>query len=115
MKFVSVKSVALAQSLFALAAIATPNPLPGSSGIIVRDPAIWFNTHDWKYYVFATGNNLTTYTSRKLTGPWTNEGAVFPNCSIVNLNPDACTLWAPDVNYIDGRYVLYYASSAIGS
>ncbi|VDB91772.1 unnamed protein product [Peniophora sp. CBMAI 1063] len=111
----SLKFAALAQSLYALAAMATPNPLPGSSDIIVRDPAIWYNKHDWKYYVFSTGNNLTTFTSSKLTGPWTNEGPVFPNCSIINLNPDGCTLWAPDVNYIDGQYVLYYISSSLGS
>ncbi|KZV66585.1 glycoside hydrolase family 43 protein [Peniophora sp. CONT] len=110
----SIKLAALAQTLFALTALAEPNPIAGSSSVQVRDPAIWYNSATKKYYVFSTNNKITIFTSTSLTGPWTNVGAAIPNCSIINL-PGNCNLWAPDVNYIDGEYVLYYSVSAIGS
>ncbi len=46
--------------------------------------------------------------------PWTSDGSVLPNCSSIDL-PGKCALWAPDVNYYNGRYVLYYSVSSIGS
>ncbi|KZV66224.1 glycoside hydrolase family 43 protein [Peniophora sp. CONT] len=116
----SFKFAALAQSLFVLSVLATPNPINGSSNIVVRDPAIWYNSDAKascccsKYYVFSTGGNITTFTSSSLTGPWSNVGAALPNCSTINLGTD-CTLWAPDVNFQNGQYVMYFASSSVGS
>ncbi|VDB91780.1 unnamed protein product [Peniophora sp. CBMAI 1063] len=111
----SFKFAALAQSLFVLSALATPNPIAGSSTVSVRDPAIWYSSDAKKYYVFATDGNITTWTSSSLTGPWTNAGAALPGCSSINLGGSSCVLWAPDVNFQNGQYVLYYASSALGS
>ncbi|VDC05854.1 unnamed protein product [Peniophora sp. CBMAI 1063] len=110
----SVKLAALAQSLFVLAALATPNPIAGTSNIAVRDPAIWHNSDNGKYYLFATDGNIGTWTSTSLAGPYTYVGAVLPDCSSINLSGN-CDLWAPDVNYYDGQYVLYYSVSTIGS
>ncbi|KZV66221.1 glycoside hydrolase family 43 protein [Peniophora sp. CONT] len=110
----SFKFAALAQSLFILSALATPNPIAGSSNIAVRDPAIWYNSDAKKYYVFSTDGNITTFTSTSLTGPWTNVGAALPHCSSINLS-GSCTLWAPDVSFQDGQYVMYFASSFIGT
>ena len=39
---------------------------------------------------------------------------MLPNCSFIRLDRN-CNLWAPDVNYINGEYVLYYSVSTIGS
>ncbi|KAL1745385.1 glycoside hydrolase family 43 protein [Schizophyllum fasciatum] len=102
------------QALFAVPAFATPNPLSGSSDIVVRDPAIWYNSNNKKYYVFSTGEKIKIFTSNSLTGPWSRQGSVLPNCSNINL-PGNCELWAPDVNYHDGKYVLYYSVSTVGS
>jgi arabinan endo-1,5-alpha-L-arabinosidase len=46
--------------------------------------------------------------------PWTSVGQVLPNCSKIKLAGN-CDLWAPDVSYADGRYVLYNSVSSIGS
>ncbi|KAI4294308.1 glycoside hydrolase family 43 protein [Schizophyllum commune Loenen D] len=102
------------QAFFALSALATPNPLSGSSDVVVRDPAIWYNSNNKKYYVFATDEKIKIYTSSSLTGPWTRQGSVLPNCSNIQLD-GRCALWAPDVNYVDGQYVLYYSVSSVGS
>ncbi|KAM5539230.1 hypothetical protein V8D89_007103 [Ganoderma adspersum] len=103
-------------SLVALA-FATPNPLPGSSTIVLRDPAILYNSASKKYFVFATGNHIPIFTSTSLLGPWTNVGAVLPSCtSITGITPPGnCSLWAPDVHFVNGEYVLYYSVSTGGS
>ncbi|VDC06259.1 unnamed protein product [Peniophora sp. CBMAI 1063] len=99
------------QSFNVLSALATPGPINGSADIQLRDPAIWYNADAKKYYVFSTGGNISTHTSSSLTGPWTKVGAALPHCTTINLGSDGhCTLWAPDVNYQDGRYVMYFAS-----
>ena len=47
--------------------------------------------------------------------PWTRDGSVLPNCSIIN-NPGNCdNLWAPDINILYNAYVLYYSVSQLGS
>ncbi|KZV98347.1 glycoside hydrolase family 43 protein [Exidia glandulosa HHB12029] len=103
---------------FALSALlsvhATPNPLSGSDTIQVRDPAIWYNGNTRKYYVFSTDDKIKIFTSSFLTGPWTRAGSVLPNCSSIQLD-GRCVLWAPDVNFINGSYALYYSVSTIGS
>ncbi|KAJ7474885.1 glycoside hydrolase family 43 protein [Mycena latifolia] len=108
MKFSSVLG-----SLLALVAAVTayPNPIAGSDTIVVRDPAIWYNS---KYYVFSTNDGIGIFTSTALTGPWTNVGQVLPSCSKITLAGN-CNLWAPDVNFINGLYTLYYAVSTLGS
>ncbi|KAJ3746532.1 glycoside hydrolase family 43 protein [Lentinula detonsa] len=93
---------------------ATPNPIAGSDTVVVRDPSIWYNSGLGKYFVFSTDNNIAIWTSSAITGPWTNVGSVLPSCSIIDL-PGNCNLWAPDINFIDGLYTLYYAISSLGS
>ncbi|KAJ3719132.1 glycoside hydrolase family 43 protein [Lentinula guzmanii] len=93
---------------------ATPNPIAGSDTVVVRDPSIWYNSGLGKYFVFSTDNNIAIWTSSAITGPWTNVGSVLSSCSIIDL-PGNCNLWAPDINFIDGLYTLYYAISSLGS
>ncbi|KIK59985.1 glycoside hydrolase family 43 protein [Collybiopsis luxurians FD-317 M1] len=93
---------------------ATPNPIAGSDTVVVRDPAIWYNSGSKKYFVFSTGNKINIFTSSAITGPWTNVGSVLSSCSVINLSGN-CDLWAPDVNFLDGLYTLYYAVSSLGS
>ncbi|TFK90479.1 glycoside hydrolase family 43 protein [Polyporus arcularius HHB13444] len=103
-------------SLLSLSALAwaVPNPLPGGSSTVVRDPTIIYNPSSKKYFVFSTGENIQIFTSPSLTGPWTRNGSVLPNCSKINLAGN-CALWAPDVSFVNGQYVLYYSVSSLGS
>ncbi len=45
--------------------------------------------------------------------PWTRPGSALSDCSKINKN-GRCSLWAPDVTFIDGKYVMYYAVSTSG-
>ncbi|KAI0746663.1 glycoside hydrolase family 43 protein [Daedaleopsis nitida] len=110
MKFSVVASLVSLASL----AFAVPNPLPGSSNIVVRDPAIIYNPNSQKYFVFSTDEGIKMFTSPSLTGPWTRVGSVLPNCSKVNLSGN-CALWAPDIGILYNAYVLYYSVSTVGS
>ena len=67
--------------------------------------------------MFATGDHIPIFTSTSLLGPWTNVGAVLPSCtSITGITPPGnCSLWAPDVHFVNGEYVLYYSVSTGGS
>ena len=82
----------------------------------MRDPAIWYNSASKKYFVFSTGSGIQIFTSTSLLGPWTNVGSVLPNCTVIPISvPTNCGLWAPDINYVNGQYVLYYSASSLGS
>lgn len=59
---------------------------------------------------YAVDASLTSYTCR----PWTNAGKALSACANVN-SPGNCDLWAPDINYFDGQYVLYYSASTLSS
>ncbi|KAJ6507836.1 glycoside hydrolase family 43 protein [Mycena vitilis] len=102
-------------SLLALAAsaVAYPNPL-NTNTAVVRDPSIWYNSALGTYFVFSTDNNVGIFTATTLAGPWTNVGSVLPSCSSIQLD-GRCDPWAPDVNYINGLYTVYYAISTGGS
>lgn len=97
-----------------LISAAQPNPIPGSEDISVRDPAIWYNWWTKQYYIFSTREGIKIFKAPRLTGPWTRSGSVMPNCSVIDL-PGNCNCWAPDVNFINGSYTLYYSVSTIGS
>ncbi|KAH8920959.1 glycoside hydrolase family 43 protein [Atractiella rhizophila] len=58
---------------------------------------------DGLYIIISTGNKLPIRTSTDRTN-WSLYGYVFPN-----------DLWAPDIYYIGGKYLLYYAASTFGS
>ncbi|PIL34633.1 hypothetical protein GSI_03412 [Ganoderma sinense ZZ0214-1] len=97
-------------------AFAIPNPIPGSSNIQLRDPAIAYNAASKKYFVFSTGKGIRTYTATSLTGPWTAVGSVLPNCTVITDIPiSGCSLWAPDVRLVNGRYTLYYSVSQLST
>ncbi|KZW02836.1 endo-1,5-alpha-L-arabinosidase [Exidia glandulosa HHB12029] len=112
-------SLLLAQSLFALSALAVPNPIPGSDTVQVRDPAIWYNPDSKKYFVFATDDGIKVFQSPSITGPWTRSGSVLSSgdtgkCSVID-HPGRCMNWAPDVTVVNGTYTVYYSVSSLGS
>ncbi|KAM5542655.1 hypothetical protein V8D89_003616 [Ganoderma adspersum] len=109
----------LLATLFSLATFvlstSVPNPIPGTGNVVLRDPSIRYNSKLKKYFVFSSDEGLKIFTSPHLKGPWTRTGSVLPGkCSKINL-PGRCLGWSPDINYVNGRYVLYYAVSVVSS
>ena len=45
--------------------------------------------------------------------PWSSSGSVLPNGSVINATNH--NIWAPDVSFVNGQYVLYYALSILNS
>ncbi|KAH9918393.1 glycoside hydrolase family 43 protein [Epithele typhae] len=97
-------------SLFA-AVTATPNPLPGTENVVARGPSIIYNGDSKKYFLFHTAKGINISTSPSLTGPWSHAGIVLTNGSKIPIPPEHTGTEAADVNFINGRYVLYYAPS----
>ena len=66
------------------------------------------------FYLYATEDihNIPIYKSPDLVN-WTFVGTAFTDATRPTFEPKA-GLWAPDINHIDGKYVLYYAMSRWG-
>lgn len=87
----------------------TPNPVSFSNPIVGKqlpDPTI-IHAADGNFYLYVTQQDniyIPIYKSTNMT-QWTYAGAAF--LQKPNWQPDT-RLWAPDINYINGKYVLYY-------
>jgi arabinan endo-1,5-alpha-L-arabinosidase len=69
-----------------------------------------------KYYLYSTGPGITFYSSSDMQN-WKPEGRVFPGepawakKAAPTFNDH---IWAPDIQYHNGRYLLYYSVSGFG-
>ena len=85
----------------------------------VPDPTV-IRGEDGYYYLYATENpvhNVPIYRSPDLVD-WTLIGTVFTDETRPDFVPstqDPARVWAPDINYSDGKYYLYYSMSRWGS
>ncbi len=81
--------------------------------ISAPDPTV-IRVADGSYYLYATENvpNLPIFKSDDLVN-WELIGTAFTDESRPKMVPDG-NIWAPDIQYIDGRYVLYYSKSKWG-
>ena len=86
------------------------NPIINAS---LPDPSV-IKAHDGHYYLYATENirNLPIYRSDNLV-EWDYVGTAFDDESRPKWNPNG-RIWAPDINFFDGQYVLYYSKSVWG-
>ncbi len=77
------------------------------------DPTI-IKVQDGSFYLYSTEDvrNLPIYHSTDLVN-WKLVGTAFTDSSRPTFEPKG-GLWAPDVNYINGKYVLYYSMSVWG-
>ncbi|MDR2563285.1 MAG: family 43 glycosylhydrolase [Prevotellaceae bacterium] len=77
------------------------------------DPTV-IQTPDGWFYVYATerSKNLPIYKSRNLVD-WDFVGHAFTPSTRPDFEPKG-NVWAPDVNYISGKYVMYYSMSVWG-
>ena len=77
------------------------------------DPTI-IKAQDGHFYLYATEDTRNTpiYKSDNLVD-WTFAGTAFTDATRPTFEPKG-GLWAPDINYINGKYVLYYSMSVWG-
>ena len=78
------------------------------------DPTV-IRAQDGYYYLYATEDthNVPIYRSGDLV-KWRYMGTAFTDATRpMDMVPDG-GIWAPDINYIDGKYVLYYSKSTWG-
>lgn len=77
------------------------------------DPTI-IKAQDGYFYLYATENirNTPIYKSKNLVD-WTFVGTAFTDATRPTFEPKG-GLWAPDIEYINGQYVLYYSMSVWG-
>jgi len=86
------------------------NPIVNRS---LPDPTI-IKANDDNFYLYATEDihNTPIYRSKDLI-QWDFVGTAFTDATRPIFEPNG-GLWAPDINYIQGKYVLYYAMSVWG-
>lgn len=86
------------------------NPVIGTS---LPDPTV-IKAGNGYFYLYATEDirNIPIYKSKDLVH-WEFAGTAFTDESRPQWNPKG-GLWAPDINYINGKYTLYYAKSEWG-
>ncbi|RZJ77415.1 MAG: arabinan endo-1,5-alpha-L-arabinosidase [Flavobacterium sp.] len=86
------------------------NPIINKS---LPDPTV-IKAKDGYFYLYATENtkNVPIYKSKNLTD-WEFLGTAFTNETRPSFEPKGA-IWAPDINYINGKYVLYYSMSVWG-
>ncbi len=86
------------------------NPVERTS---LPDPTV-FRADDGYFYLFATENirNVPVYRSADLIN-WKYIRTAFTDTSRPTF-VDGGNIWAPDINYINGQYVLYYSMSVWG-
>lgn len=77
------------------------------------DPTI-IKASDGYFYLYATEDirNLPIHRSKNLVD-WEEVGTAFTDKTRPTFEPKG-GLWAPDINYINGQYVLYYSMSVWG-
>ncbi|MCL1822248.1 MAG: family 43 glycosylhydrolase, partial [Prolixibacteraceae bacterium] len=86
------------------------NPVSSQS---LPDPTL-IKADDGFFYLYATEDTRNTpiYKSSDLVN-WEFIGTAFTNATRPNFEPKG-GIWAPDINYINGQYVLYYSMSVWG-
>ncbi|KAJ3548814.1 hypothetical protein NM208_g818 [Fusarium decemcellulare] len=106
-----VSGVLAVTSMVPGAAAQYPNPgvVTGNTG--VHDPTV-VKTPGGSYIMAHTGANVALKTSSDRTA-WRDAGAVFPNGApwTTTYTKGDTNLWAPDISYHDGKYLLYYSAT----
>ena len=92
------------------------------SAVLYRNPVIdrdapdptLIRAEDGAFYAYTTmrGGNIPIYRSEDLV-EWEHIGGAFREGEVPNYVPKA-GIWAPDINYIKGQYVLYFSMSTWG-
>jgi arabinan endo-1,5-alpha-L-arabinosidase len=102
--------------LLAALSVFGQEPLTGSLGI--HDPSTMIKSGS-RYYIFATGNNITSKSSADKLN-WSSGPTVFTSATRPTWTTNAVpgfggNFWAPDIIFLNGIYYLYYSVSTFGS
>lgn len=90
-----------------------PDPEPCTGNCTgVHDPSL-IRTESGKWFRLSTNGNIAIASADDVTGPWTYNGAMLPNGSVIQII-DGQQIWAPDVSYIGDTYYAYYSVSVSG-
>jgi arabinan endo-1,5-alpha-L-arabinosidase len=85
--------------------------------VSVHDPSTVIQC-DGRYWVFATGRGISAHSSAD-GFTWQREPPVFSKIpdDVHAASPlnDGSGVWAPDIAYVNGQYLMYYAVSSWGS
>lgn len=92
------------------------NPVSASFADTFADPSVIQAKDGW-WYAYSTADPLRAgdkpgimhIARTKDWVHWQYRGTVFDNTNRPVYATDTAGLWAPDIRYLDGRYVLYYA------
>lgn len=91
-----------------------PSPVALQGDLHAHDPSLI--KADGTYYVFSTGGGLQVRSSTNLID-WQYDGPVFtvtPAWISKAVGSDVSDLWAPDIQFVNGVYYLYYCGSVFG-
>ena len=107
--------VCLTQGGTAAAATTYPNPDQVTGSTQVHDPSL-VRAPNGTYILVHTGTNLPIKTSTDRVA-WRGAGAVWPNGApwTTTYTAGSSSLWAPDISFHNGQFLLYYAASTFGS
>lgn len=104
-------------SLFTVFSFCVPSIVQQYSNPVINyslpDPTV-IKADDGYYYLYATENirNLPIHRSKDMVN-WSFVGTAFTNETRPTFEPKG-NLWAPDINKIGDRYVMYYSMSVWG-
>ncbi|MEU4239119.1 arabinan endo-1,5-alpha-L-arabinosidase [Actinoplanes sp. NPDC026619] len=92
-----------------------PNPGTVTGSTNVHDPGI-VKKPDGTYLIAHTGNNIVLKTSTNRTA-FVDAGVAFPSGAswTTSYTGGSANLWAPDISYRGGKYLMYYSASTFGS
>jgi arabinan endo-1,5-alpha-L-arabinosidase len=96
--------------------VTASNVAPFVRNAFVHDPSTLIKCKD-EFWVFTTGRGVPSLHSKDLVN-WERGPAIFSNAppwvaQAVPANRGG-NFWAPDVTYLDGRYLIYYSASSFG-
>ncbi|GHH45414.1 arabinan endo-1,5-alpha-L-arabinosidase [Streptomyces candidus] len=95
-------------------AVAYPNPGRVTGDTVVHDPSM-VRTSTGKYLLYSTGDGLQLRTSTDRIA-FGRSGSAFPaRPSWWNNYNSTGDVWAPDISYHGGKYLMYYSVSSFGS
>jgi beta-xylosidase len=108
---------AVGLALLAAVAVAAPvgaaepvlrNPVSAAPPASFADPSV-IRGRDGFWYSYTTSRDITIQRSRDLVS-WEPAGTVFTDANRPAWFRDTSTIWAPDVSWLEGRYVLTFSA-----
>ncbi len=89
------------------AMISFENPVVGSPTASFADPSV-IRGRDGYWYAYTTNKLITIQRSRDLI-TWEPAGTVFAEANWPSWFRPTTNIWAPDISWLDGRYVLTFS------